>query len=106
MCVREALSWVKNQGFHLVCFETDAKYVVDAIHWEQQDYSKYGSLIYECKSLLKNDVSFSIHFVRRQANEIAHTLAKLSCSLASPALWREPPIDVLNLLEDVCFEHQ
>ncbi|XVF75285.1 hypothetical protein PTKIN_Ptkin13bG0174900 [Pterospermum kingtungense] len=103
MCVRQALSWVKNQGFHLVHFETDAKYAVDAIHGEQQDHSEYGSLISECRSLLTNDDGFSVHFVRRQANEITHTLVKLSCFLTSSVLWREPPIDVLNLLDDVCF---
>ena len=48
---------------------------------------------------------FSVHFVIRQASEIAHVLAKLFCSLASSMVWHEPPYDVIPLLDDICYEH-
>ncbi|XVE73271.1 hypothetical protein DITRI_Ditri11bG0103900 [Diplodiscus trichospermus] len=50
----------------------DAKYMVEAITKGHQDLFEYGSLIFDSISLLKNDEGFSIHFVRRQVNEITH----------------------------------
>ena len=68
------------------------------------DRSEYGSLIRECSSILSKEDGFNVHFVRRQANEIAHVFAKLSYSLASPMVWHEPPYHVIPLLNDICFE--
>ncbi|XVF57396.1 hypothetical protein PTKIN_Ptkin06aG0202000 [Pterospermum kingtungense] len=56
--VREALLWVQQLGFRLVCFETDAKYVADAISSTSLDISEYGSLIQDCVSILKNERFF------------------------------------------------
>ena len=56
-------------------------------------------------SILSNEDGFSIHFVRRQANEIAYVLATLCSSLASPMVWHEPPYDVIPQLDDICYGH-
>ena len=82
--LREALSWVKQLGFQNVKVKTYAKYVAKSLDSKKPNRSKYGSLIRECSSILSKEDGFSVHFVRRQANEIAHVLAKLSCSLTSP----------------------
>ena len=102
---REALSWVKQLGFQNVRMEIDAKYVAMSLCSKKEYRSEYDSLIGECSSILSNEDGFSVHFVRRQANEIAHVLAKLSCSLASLMVWHKQPYHFISLLDDICFEH-
>ena len=75
---------MKQLGFQNVRVETYAKYVAMSLSSKKHDRFEYDSLIRECSSILSNEDGFNVHFVRRQANEIAHVLAKLSYSLTSP----------------------
>ena len=95
---------MKQLGFQNVRMETDVKYVAMSLSRKKQDRYEYGSIIREHSSILSNEDGYSVHFVRRQANEIAHVLAKLSSSLASPMVWYEPPYDVIPRLHDICYE--
>ncbi|XVF71794.1 hypothetical protein PTKIN_Ptkin12aG0067800 [Pterospermum kingtungense] len=99
MCLLIAMEWVVHQGFKNVVFETDAKTIVDAVH-SNEDFTEFGSLIKQCKQLMTSDNVFSVCFVRRQANKIAHALTRSLCSFASPSVWMVPPLFIEALLVD------
>ncbi|XP_075499452.1 uncharacterized protein LOC142537854 [Primulina tabacum] len=84
MGLLEALSWVRRLGLKKVYFEMDAKVVVEAIKSSGIDIFEFGSIVQSCKDIIRCKHEFSISFIRRQANECDHTLAKASCSYASP----------------------
>ena len=70
---------------------------------KKQDRCEYGSVIRECSFILCNEDGFNVHFVRRQANEIAHVLAKLSCSIASPMTWHVWHVTPYHVLYRMIF---
>ena len=63
--------------------ELDAKIVVDAFHSEPQDIDEFGRIISDCRGWVANSY-FSIQFVKRQTNRLAHCLARAARSHANP----------------------
>ncbi|XP_073283689.1 uncharacterized protein [Primulina huaijiensis] len=102
MSLLEALSWVRRLGLKKVYFELDAKVVVEAIKSSDVGISEFGSIVQSCKDIIRCEHEFSTSFIRRQANECAHALAKASCSYASPMVWSEPPDCVTSFLSHYC----
>ena len=100
--LKEALSWVKGLGYQKVMFELDAKSVVDAVNFDlcRTDVSEFGSIIQQCIYMLDQAQNFHVCYVWRQANKIAHVLARASYSYASPTVWYEPPDCIGALLID------
>jgi len=80
-----ALEWVHELNLGPIDFEMDAKRVVDSFLSSQHDVTKFGIIIQNFKILFRHYYENStIGFVWRQANEVAHKLAKaalLSTSL-------------------------
>ena len=54
--------------------EKNAKTVQAAIHAKDEDVSKFGQIISECKRLM-TELQFTISHVNRTANEAANTIA-------------------------------
>ncbi|KAK6151805.1 hypothetical protein DH2020_014440 [Rehmannia glutinosa] len=98
MGVREALSWIYGLGIQQVVVETDAKYVVDGLSSLEKGMTEYDSILQECRVLLHSEPAFSVDFVRRSANKVAHELAKESFSFDSPSVWSSPPLCIVNSL--------
>ncbi|KAK6116072.1 hypothetical protein DH2020_008341 [Rehmannia glutinosa] len=96
--VREALSWLHDLGIRQVVVETDAKYVVDSLTSHEFGISEYDFVIQECRAFLQSEPEVSAKFVRRNANMVAHELAKGSFSFDSPSVWNFPPLCIVNLL--------
>ncbi|WJX93691.1 hypothetical protein P8452_75185 [Trifolium repens] len=93
-----ALNWVHELQLGPVDFELDSKRVVDSFHSLAHDYSEFGVLIDHCKSIFSNYYSnSSVEFVRRQANEVAHNLAKAATLSASFQIL----VDVPNCIEHI-----
>ena len=89
-CLCEALvllssiEWVNQLHLGLIDFEHYAKKVVDSFSSARQDVTKFGMIIHNCKTIFEQYyVNSSVEFVRRQANEAAHRLAKETTSSAS-----------------------
>ncbi|KAJ8623633.1 hypothetical protein MRB53_032163 [Persea americana] len=103
---REVLSWVLALGINKVIFELDSKLVVDAVLANVLDMSEFGIIISNCVSLVNLAHGFSVQFVKRQANGVAHALARASCMHASPCTWQVPPVFVRALLsaDETSFE--
>lgn len=75
----EAIVMALDYGFHRVLFKTKAKHVVDAIQSIETDHSEFGIVISTYRSLLHEKDSYSVSYVRQQANGITHALASESC---------------------------
>ncbi|XP_060959242.1 uncharacterized protein LOC115700001 [Cannabis sativa] len=77
MGVREALSWLKEKMWQRVLIETDCLTVVQALCSHVKMISLFGNVINECKSVLKELRNVSIYFVKRSADMVAHSLARV-----------------------------
>ena len=78
--LREAITMCMNLQLQRVMFESDAKEIVDAFHSNAEDISDFGTIIMDCIHLCKQVTNYSVTFIKRQANECAHRLAKAACS--------------------------
>ncbi|XP_058742674.1 uncharacterized protein LOC131615213 [Vicia villosa] len=79
-----AINWVLDLGYDNVVFESDSKSVVDSVTIHKPNDSDFGTITRVCYQVLTHSTrNFQIKFIRRQANEVAHALAKATPSLAS-----------------------
>jgi hypothetical protein len=84
-----ALTWVHELNLGPVEFELDSKRVVDR---------KFGVIVDHCKLIFSSYYrNSSVEFVRRQANEVAHNLAKAATLSASVHVL----VDVPNCIEHI-----
>lgn len=88
--IKEALSWVKNQGKENVDIESDCLQVIQAIRCSFSNLSYLGKMVQECKQLMNElkDRSVVLRFVKRSANRVSHYLARYSC-LVADRRWTE-----------------
>ncbi|EEF52689.1 conserved hypothetical protein [Ricinus communis] len=69
--------------------EVDAKVVVDSFNNPSLDLYEFGSILDVCRSISHSLINVSVSFAKRQANGVAHALAKAARSYASPNVWHE-----------------
>lgn len=65
---------------------------VQAINKMKHNQLEVGHLIDQCCSILRNKSSVSVVFIRKQANKVAHLLAKLPCTINSFVEFSSPPL--------------
>ncbi|XP_031115793.1 uncharacterized protein LOC116019649 [Ipomoea triloba] len=75
--VREVLSWVKQKGWSRVIVETDAQVVSKAVY-DGGRSGPFGLIIEDIRSILHHLDLVVVHFVKRDANMLAHAIAKSS----------------------------
>ncbi|KAK2423742.1 hypothetical protein QL285_034175 [Trifolium repens] len=96
-----AIKWVHELQLHNVGFELDSKNVVAKFHGHREDRSELGDVIKDCQRLHASYFpNSSVEFIWRQANEVAHTLAKAASSLASVHLHIDIPSCIRTLIEN------
>jgi ribonuclease HI len=79
-----ALNWVHELNLGPVEFELDSKRVVDRFHSSSRDFTEFGVIMDHSKLIFSTYYrNSSVEFVRRQANEAAHNLAKVATLSAS-----------------------
>lgn len=83
-------------GFERVNFESDAQVLINAIKGEEVCWAWYGNLIEDVRQILKNISLWSIDFVHREGNQVAHLLAKNSLLLFSESIWIEETLSVVH----------
>jgi hypothetical protein len=94
-----ALQWLSDMQFDYVDFATDSKVTVDSFLSTRNDLSEFGCIISSCRSLLRNLFSNSrVEFVRRQANVVAHTLAREATCSTSSAVYYEIPTCIETII--------
>ena len=102
--VYEALCWIESMGLGKVEVECDALNVVSALQKGTAYFSEVGSILDSCRHILRQRSNLKVQHVRRQANSVAHSLAKLPCLLGTVNFFTSPPSCVLEyVLSD--FSH-
>ncbi|XP_073129262.1 uncharacterized protein [Henckelia pumila] len=81
LAIREVLKWINELNLSKVIVESDALVVVEALRSTIQDVSSLGLILEYCSSLA-SELHSSFSFVRRSANQMAHSLARSSGSLS------------------------
>lgn len=76
----------------------DNKQVVDNVCNDKSDFSEYGSIIAECRTILVSCNNFRVVFTRRHANDSAHALAKASTTYASCTIFDHIPNCIWNIV--------
>jgi ribonuclease HI len=79
--LKMVISWLQDLGFSNVVIELDCKLVVDGIRGKLNFLTEFGTMLFACKASLSSLSNVRIRFIRRQANNIAHLLARASLSL-------------------------
>ncbi|XVE78858.1 hypothetical protein DITRI_Ditri14bG0011900 [Diplodiscus trichospermus] len=105
LALLQAITWARDQQLGKVIFEYDAQLVVKAVHSSMVDLTEFGTLIEGCKLILSLEQNFSVCYVKRQANEVAHSLARAARFNACPFTSYNPPNCFLGLLPLICYEH-
>lgn len=75
LACKESLSWLKLKKISSVHIELDSLVVVHAFDSQRKDSFYFGSIIDDCKLVVKDLGSYSMYFVRRSTNSAAHTLS-------------------------------
>jgi ribonuclease HI len=92
-----AIQWLRDLSIDHIDFALDSKIVTEAFHRQRPDVTKFGQLMSATRSLFTSSFKNSrVEFNRRQANEVAHVLARVASFSASPTIY----IDVPH-----CIEH-
>ncbi|CAJ2645584.1 unnamed protein product [Trifolium pratense] len=96
-----ALNWVHDLQLENVDFELDSRNVVTSFHSKHPNTSELGDIIKDCVRVYNTYFRNSrIEFIRRQANEVAHALARVATSLASFHLFIDVPICIGNIVNN------
>ncbi|CAN0906798.1 Uncharacterized mitochondrial protein AtMg00310 [Linum grandiflorum] len=98
-----ALGWIQSMGYEQVVFETDNQSVARAINGSEMDVSEFGTMVSACRRILDHQPSYTVSWIRRSRDGVAHELARRSRSLASTLVGATPPDDLSFVINDVCF---
>jgi ribonuclease HI len=71
---------MEQHGITHVIVESDSKSVVDAIKHVSGGSSEFSFLISQINNILSCNPNFVVKFIKRQANMVAHTLARAAIS--------------------------
>jgi len=94
-----ALQWVADLRYDHVDFVLDSKYVVEHFHSNLVNSSELGCIIQACKQLFDyNFQSSHVKFNRRQANGVAHELARVAPSYTSSNIYDDVPSCIRDLI--------
>jgi hypothetical protein len=91
---------LQQRGFTNVIFETDASNIVGAIRRRVNGVSEFSSIIHNIKCLLSLNSGFEVKPIRRQANRIAHILARAALSWSRRHIFELLPHCIHNLLHN------
>ncbi|XP_019176443.1 PREDICTED: uncharacterized protein LOC109171818 [Ipomoea nil] len=94
LCLREALSWLRDTGMGEVDVETDSQLCIHALRSESF-FSAFGFLIDDVKQVASLLQGVSFAYVRRSANRATHALAREAVSMSGPGEWFDVPPDFL-----------
>ncbi|KAB2598400.1 hypothetical protein D8674_001320 [Pyrus ussuriensis x Pyrus communis] len=100
---REAALFAHQWQIEHVILEGDALLVIAAIQNNlAANHGPFGHLMDDTRRILQSFQLWKANFVRRDANTVAHRLARFSLTLEHPVSWFEDPPDIISelVLED------
>jgi ribonuclease HI len=98
--LQQAIQIALDKGLNRVIFETDCQVVANVVLSNNLYVNELGSLLSTCRTLLASNASYTLAFIRRQANRVAHSLARASILHASPSIFYHPPYCIHSLIMD------
>ena len=81
LAVLEGLTWLASMNHDKVIIEFDSLFTVPALQTSSVNLLEVGFILDACRNILESRSGYKISFVKRQANRVAHLVAKLPCSL-------------------------
>lgn len=94
-----AIRWINELQLTNVDFEVDSKTIADYFNKGRGDDTEFGSIMDQsiqfCNTFLTNS---HVEFIRRQANEVAHELAKAATLLPSFHIFDEIPTCITDVI--------
>ncbi|XP_058742418.1 uncharacterized protein LOC131614899 [Vicia villosa] len=98
LALKEAIQSAIDMEVQNVIFESDSLRTVQAIHGKLQGVSEFSCIISSIHSLLLNFPNFEVKFVKRQANMVAHSIAKAANSWTRRSLFHMIPLCIEQFL--------
>ncbi|KAL5817062.1 hypothetical protein ACOSQ3_025440 [Xanthoceras sorbifolium] len=103
LAILRGITLAVETGLLLVCVESDTKFVVNLITSKAAPISEIGVVIEEILLLISMHPVYSVRFIPRLANWVAHWLAKFGLSVVGEFVWLEDcPLCVENLVLNDC----
>ncbi|GAU38029.1 hypothetical protein TSUD_395890 [Trifolium subterraneum] len=93
-----AMEEARYKGLDRVQFESDSKVLVEAIHMKRRGNSEFLSIVHDIISFMSSFLNFEVKFFRRQANSVAHTLARAASSWSSFHRFENIPLCIEHLV--------
>lgn len=96
--VHETLNWIDVLNLQKISIESDSELVVKAVENEVQYYLEVGHSLDFCREKFKQRDDLSLSHIKKQANLVAHQLARGPCLLNSSTEYLSPPNFLLETL--------
>lgn len=96
------MEFCEKLGIEDAHFKRDAQILIQAINKEEDCWSWCGHLVESAKQIFKHRTRWTLTFIHREGNHVAHSLAKHGLCLYLEAVWIEevPNVIVDALLSD------
>ncbi|GAU50366.1 hypothetical protein TSUD_284640 [Trifolium subterraneum] len=88
----------RHRGLDRVQFESDSKVLIEAIHMKRRGNFELVSTVHDILSFMSSFLNFEVKFVRRQANSVAHTLARAANSWSNFHRFENIPLCIEHLV--------
>ncbi|KAF5477697.1 hypothetical protein F2P56_004314 [Juglans regia] len=90
-------------GFNRVTFEGDAQAVVKDVNSMEEDLSCRGHIIEDIKAIMLGRRDWTVQFIGRKGNEVAHLLAKYALNIDFDKRWIDecPDFIFLQVCKDI-----
>ncbi|KAK2427985.1 hypothetical protein QL285_026530 [Trifolium repens] len=100
-----AIQWLRDLSIDHIDFVLDSKIVMEAFHRQRPDITEFGQLMSAIRRLFTSSFRNSrVEFNRRQANEVAHVLARVASFSANPTIYIDVPhCNIILLMK--CYKH-
>ena len=87
LTLRDAVFFAVERQYSRVLFEVDCAELVRVWSEGRRDRSVISPILDDIRELGQSFQSFSIQFVRREANQSAHNCAKFACNNVTSQVW-------------------
>ena len=98
--VRDGIQLAIDVGIHEVTIETDSQHLVNLWTGTNFEHSEVAAIMMEIKELSTMVRLFTLNFIPREANELAHLCAKQCSSVRRRCLW----INYIPTFLDACIK--
>lgn len=100
--ILEALMWTESFLAQSIIVESDAQQGINAINGMVVNLLEQGDVVKHCRSILERKARVMVKYVRKHANKVAHSMARIPCELNSFVNFLSPPLLALEtLLDDI-----